>query len=73
MSGFREFGLRTLGIVIAAGLIFGMADVTLAQDAKAPAPPAEAIVPPSDPVLLRLPNTFQQLARERGVDVEIQR
>ncbi len=55
MSGFPESGLRALGIVVAAGLVFGMAGASVAQDAKVQttstaATPMEAIMPPADPV-----------------------
>ncbi len=50
MNGFPVFGPRAIGLMVAAGLAFGVTDASLAQDAKAPASVAEAIVPPSDPV-----------------------
>lgn len=52
MSGFPEFGLRALGIVVAAGLSFGVAGPSMAQDTKAKDRPgtADAVMPPSDPV-----------------------
>ena len=49
MSGFPASGLRAIGIVVAAGLVFGVASASVAQDAKT-AVPAEAVVSPSDPV-----------------------
>ncbi len=52
MSGFPEFGLRALGIAVAAGLSFGIVGTSMAQDTKAKDAPAaaDAVVPPSDPV-----------------------
>jgi len=51
MSAIPVFGLRTIGVMVAAGLALGMTGASLAQDAKvSTAAPAEAIVPPTDPV-----------------------
>ena len=47
MSGFPAIALRKISLAIAAGLVLGVATPSIAQDAKAP---AEAIVPPTDPV-----------------------
>lgn len=50
MNGFPVFGPRAIGLMVAAGLTFGVTDASLAQDAKAPgAAPMEALVSPSDP------------------------
>lgn len=52
MSRFPGFGLRALGLVVAAGLSFGVAGTTMAQDTKSKdvQATADAVVPPSDPV-----------------------
>ncbi len=50
MSGFPASGLRAIGIVVAAGLVFGVPGASMAQDAKGPIATAEAVMPPSDPV-----------------------
>lgn len=51
MSGFPGSGARALGIMLAAGLAFGMTAPSMAQDPKASAvTPAETVAAPADPV-----------------------